>query len=149
MSENCDTFLKCDRCLPAKCCSAVAMEIDKPTALEDYENLLWYVAHDNIHLFIEGKSWFMNIISRCDFLGLDNRCMGYERRPQICRDYSLDDCEFDTPIEDLGYEAYFENFDQLEAYVWKKFGKRFVKDAPMPQALKIKLPKRIFPTKKV
>lgn len=149
MSEGCDTFLKCDRCLPAKCCSAVAMEIDKPRSLEDYENLLWYVAHENIHLYISEKSWFMNIISRCNFLGLDNRCEGYERRPQICREYSLDSCEFDATVEEYGYEAYFENFEQLEAYVWTKFGKRFAKGAPAPSSLKAKKSPRIFPSKKM
>ncbi|MFZ4713441.1 MAG: YkgJ family cysteine cluster protein [Bacteriovoracaceae bacterium] len=146
MSDSCDTFLKCDRCLPAKCCSYVSMELDKPEELADYENLLWYVAHNNIHVYISEKRWYMNIVNRCNFLGEDNRCTIYERRPQICRDYSLDGCEYDATEADYGYDQYFENFDQLEMYIWKKFGKRYVKDAPLPVGYKPTIKaKRVFP----
>lgn len=141
------TYLKCDRCLPAKCCTYVSFEIDKPEELSDYENLLWYVAHTGVELYIHKKSWYMNVLNRCEFLGADNRCTAYERRPQICREYSLEECEYEANQDAYEYEEYFKNFSELENYVWKKYGKRFVKDSPRPVGLKLKTNKRIYPQK--
>ena len=44
----------------------------------------------------------------------DNRCGIYETRPQICRDYSTDNCEYE---DDWVYEHYFETPEQVDEYV--------------------------------
>jgi Fe-S-cluster containining protein len=45
-------------------------------------------------------------------------CGIYETRPQICRDYSTDNCEFD---EDAVYEMYFETAEQVAEYMEARF----------------------------
>jgi Fe-S-cluster containining protein len=44
----------------------------------------------------------------------DNRCGIYETRPQICRDYSTDNCEYE---DDSVYDQYFEAAEQISEYV--------------------------------
>jgi len=43
-SEECKN---CDGC-PAECCKYVAIEIDTPEDIDDFEDIKWYVSHKNI-----------------------------------------------------------------------------------------------------
>ena len=49
----------------------------------------------------------------CKHLQSDNRCGIYDTRPQICRDYSTDDCEYE---DDWVYEQYLETAEQVDEY---------------------------------
>jgi Fe-S-cluster containining protein len=49
----------------------------------------------------------------CQHLLPDNRCGNYEDRPQICRDYNTDACEYDDPGV---HERLFETPEQLWEY---------------------------------
>ncbi len=41
-------------------------------------------------------------------------CGIYETRPQICRDYQTDNCEYD---DDATYDQYFETPEQVVEYM--------------------------------
>ena len=43
----------------------------------------------------------------------DNRCGIYETRPQVCRDYSTKDCEYE---DDWTYDFYLETAEQVAEY---------------------------------
>ena len=49
----------------------------------------------------------------CKHIRDDQMCGIYEDRPQICRTYSADDCEFD---DDCTYEKFFETPEQIWEY---------------------------------
>jgi len=83
---------KCQVC-GAKCCRYVAVEIDKPTTAEDFDDIRWYVAHENVTVFIEDGDWFICFDSKCQYLTPENTCSAYEHRPKICADHSVEDCE--------------------------------------------------------
>jgi uncharacterized protein len=134
---------KCLNCRPAKCCSYMSMEIDAPDDLSDYENMLWYIAHQNIHLYVVDDEWFLNVLNKCNFLGENNMCQIYDRRPSICREHSVEGCEYGADFEDFGYDHYFSTFAELEDYIWQKFGKRFVKELKPPKGMKNKLKIRL------
>lgn len=104
---------KCRQC-SALCCKYFALELDEPTEPEDWDKMLWYVAHDASSLYIEDGKWFLMVESRCSFLQPDNLCGIYENRPQICRDYSTDGCEFGV---DEPFQRIFRTFDELLAYM--------------------------------
>ncbi len=53
------------------------------------------------------------VIADCQHLQPDNMCGAYETRPQICRVYTTDNCEYD---EDGVYDQYFETPEQLWEY---------------------------------
>ena len=56
---------------------------------------------------------FRSVFNKCDHLQPDNMCGIYETRPQICRDYSTDSCEYDN---DGIYDQLFETPDQIQEY---------------------------------
>jgi Fe-S-cluster containining protein len=102
----------CTYC-PAKCCQYYALPIDKPTDWQDFDYLRWFLLHEGATLFIEEGTWYLMAYARCNHLGTDNRCLIYHQRPQICRDYGTDDCEYE---DDWVYDHYFETAEQVEEY---------------------------------
>lgn len=103
----------CQYC-PAKCCRYFALPIETPTNFKDYEFIRWYLLHERATIFIEDEDWYLLVHTKCRHLGDDNRCGIYDTRPQICRDYSTDACEYE---DDWTYDKYFETPEQLYEYV--------------------------------
>lgn len=102
----------CSYC-PAKCCQYFALAIDRPTDTQEFEYLRWFLLHDHATAFVEEKSWYLMVHTTCRHLQSDNRCGIYETRPQICRDYSTVDCEYE---DDWVYDKYFETAAQVAEY---------------------------------
>lgn len=118
----------CNVC-SALCCKYFALEIDAPEDWADFENIKWFVAHEDTKVYVEDGDWHLEVQKRCMYLGLDNRCGIYERRPQICRDHGLDEdgdvnCVMGTG--ELEYELEFHSIEDVEAYIEKN--KLFVKE---------------------
>ena len=103
----------CDHC-SAKCCKYFAWPIDKPTARADYDYMRWAMLHTQTTFFVEEDDWYVLVHTTCKHLQPDNRCGIYYTRPEICREYSTDNCEFD---DHYVYEKYFETPEQVVEYV--------------------------------
>lgn len=103
----------------AQCCRYVAIEIDKPTNKRDFENIRWYLLHENVYVFIDHDNvWHVEFRTKCRALGEDQRCHEYDTRPQLCRDHGLPvgSCEFfDSP-----YKHRFTQPEEFERYLDKK-----------------------------
>lgn len=118
-NEN-NKILNCDNC-EAQCCKYVAIEIDAPESLEDFENIRWYVAHKNIHVYVEEDgTWNVEFLTPCEHLGENNRCMAYERRPQICREYHQGECTFHNEYEET---FSFQSIEDVDKYIEEVFKK--------------------------
>jgi uncharacterized protein len=102
----------CDYCT-GKCCRYFALPIETPTAYADFEYIRWYLLHERATVFTEDGQWYLLVHTPCKHLLPDNRCGIYDTRPQICRDYSTDACEYD---DDFAYERYFETPEQIHEY---------------------------------
>ncbi len=102
----------CDYCT-AKCCRYFALPIDKPKTHEDFEFMRWYLLHERASIFTEDNTWYLLVHTVCKHLQPDQRCGIYETRPQICRDYSTKNCEYE---DDWTYDRYFETPEQVEEY---------------------------------
>ena len=102
----------CSYCT-AKCCHYFALPIDTPEELRDFEYLRWYLLHDRASVFIDEGTWYLMVHTTCKHLRDDHLCGIYETRPQICREYSTDNCEYE---EDWTYEKYFETPEQIFEY---------------------------------
>lgn len=102
----------CDFCT-AKCCRYFALPIDTPTEWADFEFIRWYLLHRQASVFTEDGDWYLMVHTDCKHLLSDNRCGIYETRPQICRDYSTENCEYE---DDWTYERYFETPEQIYEY---------------------------------
>lgn len=102
----------CEHCT-AKCCRYFALPIETPTERNDFENIRWYMLHGRVSVFVDEGTWFLMVHNACDQLLEDGRCGVYETRPEICREYSTDNCEYDG---DGIYDQFFETPDQIAEY---------------------------------
>ncbi|MFM8173508.1 MAG: YkgJ family cysteine cluster protein [Pirellulaceae bacterium] len=102
----------CDYCT-AICCRYFALPIDTPEEAKDYDFIRWFLLHDRASVFVDDGVWYLLVHTNCKHLQSDFRCGIYETRPQICRDYTTDQCEYD---EDTVYDMYFETAEQVAEY---------------------------------
>ncbi len=113
----------CSHC-GAKCCCYFALPIDTPTEWEDFEFIRWYMLHDRATVFIEEDSWYLLVHTRCKHLRNDNLCGIYDTRPQICRDYTTKNCEYE---DEWVYDHYWETPEQIEQYAEAMLGAKHKK----------------------
>ncbi|MBD3419863.1 MAG: YkgJ family cysteine cluster protein [Chitinivibrionales bacterium] len=114
----------CKKCT-ALCCRHVALNIEKPTTKQDYDNIRWYLMHKNVHVSIDHENeWLLEFVTDCEYLGPRNECTNYENRPKVCRDYPEKDtlCVFEA--DHRPYKKLFTNHKQFERYLEKK-GKKW------------------------
>ena len=125
----------CQYC-SAKCCRYFALPIDTPTKFKDFEYLRWYMLHDRATVFVEEGDWYLLVHTKCKHLGDDELCTRYETRPQICRDYGTEKCEYE---DDWVYDHYFETPEQVEEYIEAVLPPRKGRDirSPKPEPLKV------------
>ena len=102
----------CSHCT-AKCCQYFALPIETPSTRKDFEFIRWYLLHDRATVFTEDDDWYLLVHTRCKHLQKNNLCAMYATRPQICRDYTTEDCEYE---DDWTYERYFEAPEQVDEY---------------------------------
>ncbi len=112
---------KCQRCTNSKCCTYMTEAISEaPRSKRDFEHLLWQVSHEGVEIYKDEDGWFLLVKGHCEHLQPNGGCGIYDQRPQICRDYDNDWCEFDAPAED-SFELYFRNYTELLAYCTRRF----------------------------
>ena len=62
---------------------------------------------------MDGTTWFLMVHGDCEHLRPDHRCGIYEDRPDICRAYSNNKCEYDG---DGRHDRLFETAEQIAEY---------------------------------
>ena len=103
----------------------------RPTTYEEFEYIRWYLLHDHATVFTEEGTWYLLVHTTCKHLQPDNRCGIYETRPQVCRDYSTTDCEYE---DDWVYDHYFETPEQVAEYMEAIIGPTHGPTRPQPQS---------------
>ncbi|ALP54715.1 hypothetical protein Tel_03220 [Candidatus Tenderia electrophaga] len=111
---------KCGFCTASKCCTYITHQIDGPRSKAEFDYLLWQVSHERVAVFKDDDGWFLLINNPCTHLLPDGRCGIYATRPQICREHSNDNCEFDANMEEE-FELYFDSYEALLRYCKKRF----------------------------
>jgi len=110
----------CSYC-PAKCCRYFALPIETPDSWRQFDFMRWFLLHERASVFVEKEDWYLLVHTPCKHLRKDNLCGIYERRPNICREYKTDKCEYD----DLWvYDRYFELAEQVEEFAEALLGPR-------------------------
>jgi len=85
--KNKDLCKNCDAC-----CRYIALEIDKPMTDEDNDNIIWFLLHQNVTVYIGfDNKWYIEFQTPCKALkkGL---CSEYQTRPNVCRDHKQKTC---------------------------------------------------------
>jgi Fe-S-cluster containining protein len=119
----------CQHCT-AKCCRYFALPIDKPTSRKEFDYLRWYLLHARASVFVEDDTWYLMVHTDCKHLQPDQRCGIYPTRPQICRDYTTDKCEYE---DDWVYDKYFETPEQVAEYAEAVLGPKRGQSIRSPQ----------------
>ncbi|MGB5614596.1 MAG: YkgJ family cysteine cluster protein, partial [Sedimenticolaceae bacterium] len=86
----------------------------------DFDHVLWQVSHEGMEVYRDKDGWYLLIRGRCEHLQPGGTCGIYERRPQVCREYSSDWCEFDEPAE-THFSHHFRNYAELLDYCRHRF----------------------------
>ena len=82
----------CDKC-DAKCCKYVAVAIDEPKSAESWDEIKWFLMHENISVYKEDDGeWSVEFQTKCKHLK-GNKCEIYGERPLVCRNHGIDECE--------------------------------------------------------
>ena len=122
VEKNCKS---CD----GACCKYVAMEVDCPENLEDFENIKWYVIHENVQVYVEEDgTWNVEFLTPCKYLMEDRKCSIHEvfaensevKRPKICRDFTTEECPHHNEYKEL---FSFKSIQDVEEYIEKIFKK--------------------------
>ena len=111
--------LQCEKCT-GMCCRYFALPIETPEDKDDFDDIRWYLCHKDVTVFVEDGEWYINIKNKCKHLSdKDHRCKIYNKRPNICRGYKHDDCDY---VEgEYNYELHFTNDKQMDEYIKIKF----------------------------
>ena len=116
----------CDKCT-GLCCRYFALPIETPEDREDYDDIRWYLCHENVSVFVEDDDWYINLDNKCSYLSeKDFQCDIYTKRPKICRKYTTKDCDY-VPGE-YDYELHFVDDKQMEEYIRIKFDNNIKKE---------------------
>jgi len=111
----------CEHCT-AECCRYVALPLETPTSKRDFDDIRWYLMHENITVFVEDRAWYVQFRTRCRNLQSDFRCGVYETRPAICREYKAENCDYVGG--DYGYKQLFTEPDQIGKFAEEYFAKK-------------------------
>ncbi len=115
----------CNRCL-ALCCQYITIEIDKPNTKRRKDDVRWYLLHEGITLLISDGRWLIKVPTVCTALNNeDSSCSIYDDRPQTCREYTTENCDYFTAYE--GWETDYveiETPEEFEKYLESRKRKR-------------------------
>ena len=107
----------CQGLCEARCCRYITIHIDAPRLKADFDEISWFLAHENISVYFHGRRWHVEVRNRCKYLTRNNLCSAYESRPLVCRGYDTEECEYPArPKHDLE----FDSTEQFDAWWTKK-----------------------------
>src|SRR3990172_4701469 len=79
------------------CCRYVALPIAAPRTKRDFDEIRWYVLHENVSVYVDREGdWMIQFQTTCHWLK-GGRCTHYALRPSVCRDFDPADCERYAP----------------------------------------------------
>ena len=88
--------------------------------MQDFDHLLWQLSHQDVQAYKDEDGWYLLINNPCTHLLSGGRCGIYADRPQICREYTNDFCEYDQSANE-GFDLFFDHYESLHKYVRKRF----------------------------
>lgn len=100
---------RCSAC--AHCCTYIAVPIDEPTDRDSCSSICWYLYHANVRVYQDHeRDWYVQFWTRCEALRPDGLCGVYDARPDVCEEFTPNDCEVtnDDVGEICGFDTAYE-----------------------------------------
>ena len=110
---------ECFKC-KGLCCKYITIDVEAPREPEDWDEIRWFLLHKNVVIYKtdDEKNWRSEFQTSCDYLDdVSNKCMKYEIRPDVCKDYALDECGKLDEMSPEGCEIYMETEEDLRRYL--------------------------------
>ena len=120
-------LMSCEECKGA-CCKDVAIEMDKPKCFEDFEDIKWLIAHQNVIVYLDNENdWLVEFKTRCKFLNNRNKCKIYKERYKMCGEHEHESCVKNG--QGKHHKISFRNDKDVDKYM-KKIGfyKKYVEE---------------------
>ena len=116
----------CSGC--GECCTYIASQIDNPKTFREYENIYWYLTHENVAVYIDwDNDWYLEFQTKCRNLTEAKTCGIYIDRPLVCSEFSWTDCERNSGEQ--GWKHYFKSYEDLLGWMQAKRPKAFARYA--------------------
>jgi len=109
--------LSCPETCKASCCQYIVNKIRAPRTKPDFDEIYWFLCHDNMVVYIERRKWYLLVETPCRYLDKKYRCKIYSKRPYVCRQHSEDECEYQGEVD---YELYMRSPADLKRYMKKR-----------------------------
>jgi len=74
--------------------------------------------HEGVSVFVSDGLWYISVAAPCKHLTEESLCDIYETRPQICRQYSSNGCDYVGG--DYEYKLFFTHPEQIVEYAREK-----------------------------
>jgi Fe-S-cluster containining protein len=107
---------KCQKC-DGRCCKYVIVNLDDPEDNDDWEELKWFLCHENIFVFIDHEDdWCVEFRTPCKFQDpKTNMCTIYDDRTAMCHQHDPENCEVHGAGEHYWKKAFYTKED-IEKY---------------------------------
>lgn len=129
----------CTTC--GQCCTYVAVGINEPRRLRYATDILWYLYHDRVSVYIDSEGvWSVVFETRCRNLDDGLLCRIYENRPEICRSFDNTTCEVNAPSGGRSFtapEQFLEYLREKDPKLHRKVMKAFVPESLRATASRI------------
>lgn len=110
----------CEGC-GAKCCREANVWLEEPKTEEDFDEWKWLLSHKSLYIYNDPRyGWMICFETECKFLDKESKCVNYENRPNLCKEYGLKDC---IKYDNLKIEPILRNpedVDELKKELQKK-----------------------------
>lgn len=105
---------RCSEC--AHCCTYIAVPVDGPTDRDSCSSILWYLYHANVRVYQDYEhDWYVQFWTTCEALRPDGLCGVYDARPDVCEEFSPNDCE--VVNDDYGEICGFDTAHEFLAWL--------------------------------
>ena len=110
---------KCHACR-GLCCTYVTVDLAAPKNWDDFDEIRWYILHKNVVVYKtqDEEEWRVEFIADCDYLDRANhRCTQYENRPDVCKEYTTEECDGVDELNPEGCEVFLQTEHDLKEYL--------------------------------
>ncbi|MDA3836760.1 MAG: YkgJ family cysteine cluster protein [Nanoarchaeota archaeon] len=99
----------------AICCRYITIPLKTPEIIEDFENIKWYISHENTEVNIEEDgAWYIKLKTPCEHLSKNNLCSIYKNRPEICKEHTTKSCE---KYNEENFILTFKSVEEVNKYI--------------------------------
>jgi len=112
-----EILAQCRAKCQSKCCRYLVIPLPPPRRVVEFDELSWFLAHQSVSVYVQGRRWHLEVRTPCKYLDEANLCTNYDRRPQVCRDYDIEACEYPAQPK---YSLRFDTREQFDRWVKRR-----------------------------